>query len=214
MNEYLDELNRAHREVTDRTIPAGAGRSVVVRRRYDAPIDDVWDAITDADRLSRWFLPISGDLRVGGSYQLEGNARGEILQCERPRLVKITWIYGENVTERDVSEVEVRLTADGDATDLVLEHAAVFPPEFWDRYGPGAVGVGWDLGLLGLALYLRGSHTDIDGDWESSPEAQRFSMASSEAWGAALAAYGGSDEEVAAAVRNTSESYAPDLAVN
>jgi hypothetical protein len=31
-------------------------------------------------------MPISGELRVGGSFQLEGNAGGEILTCEPPRL--------------------------------------------------------------------------------------------------------------------------------
>ena len=59
----------------------------MLRRRYDAAIEDVWDAVTDPDRLKRWFLPISGDLRVGGTFQLEGNAGGEILSCEPPRLL-------------------------------------------------------------------------------------------------------------------------------
>ena len=29
--------------------------------------------------------PISGDLRLGGRYQLQGNAGGEILVCEPPQ---------------------------------------------------------------------------------------------------------------------------------
>jgi Activator of Hsp90 ATPase homolog 1-like protein len=56
--------------------------SVTVNRRYPAPVEDVWDAIVDPDRLRRWFMPISGDLRVGGTFQLEGNAGGSILACE------------------------------------------------------------------------------------------------------------------------------------
>ena len=38
--------------------------SVTLSRRYDAELADVWDALTDPDRISRWMLPISGDLRV------------------------------------------------------------------------------------------------------------------------------------------------------
>ena len=58
------------------------GEEVRVQRLaqvYPATIDDVWDAVTSADRIPRWFLPISGDLRLGGRYQLEQNAGGEVL---------------------------------------------------------------------------------------------------------------------------------------
>src|SRR5258706_15842676 len=82
---------------------------VTVTRRYPAPVEDVWDAIVDPHRLRRWFLPISGDLRVGGTFQLEGNAGGSILACEAPRLLRVTF-GGET------SVVEVRLTAEGDET--------------------------------------------------------------------------------------------------
>ena len=38
--------------------------------------EDVWAAFASPDRLGRWFLPVSGDFRLGGSYQFEGNAGG------------------------------------------------------------------------------------------------------------------------------------------
>src|SRR4029450_10134781 len=105
------------REVGVGHIPADEGRSVRLRRTYDAPIEDVWDALTNPERISRWFLPVSGDYRVGGRYQFEGNAGGTILACERPPRLKATWVYGEVTSEADVSEVEVRLsTVDGGAT--------------------------------------------------------------------------------------------------
>ena len=43
-----------------------------------------------------------------------------------------------------------------ESTTLVLEHTAIVPDEMWAQFGPGAVGVGWDGGLLGLSLHLRG----------------------------------------------------------
>ncbi len=49
---------------------------VVARRRYAGAVDEVWDALTNPERIPRWFLPISGELRLGGRYQLTGNAGG------------------------------------------------------------------------------------------------------------------------------------------
>ena len=89
----------------DRGRPARGRQGTHRRRRgprrsgcgatYDAPIEDVWDALTNPERIGRWFLPISGDYRLGGRYQFEGNAGGEIVACERPNRLRVTWVYGE-----------------------------------------------------------------------------------------------------------------------
>ena len=78
------EARAIERAVGQRTMPAGEARTVLLQRTYDAPVEDVWDAITDPQRIARWFLPVTGDLRLGGTYQLEGNAGGKILRCEPP----------------------------------------------------------------------------------------------------------------------------------
>jgi uncharacterized protein YndB with AHSA1/START domain len=126
------------------------GDAVILRRTYDTSIDDLWDAISNGERIARWFLPVSGDLRLGGRYQLEGNAGGEIVACEPPRLLRVTWVIGS-----DATEVEARLsTTDADATALELIHSGVTKAQNWAQFGPGAVGVGWDLTLHGLGLHL------------------------------------------------------------
>jgi hypothetical protein len=84
MSDILDKLNGTHREIDYRETPAGRVRSLLIRRAYDAKIADVWDAITDPERLSRWFLPVVGDLREGGTFQLKDNAGGEIRRCDAP----------------------------------------------------------------------------------------------------------------------------------
>lgn len=205
MSDILDQVNAVARAVGRRRLPAGDGRVVVLSRTYDAPIDDVWDAVSTGERVSRWLGPVRGDLRLGGRYQIEGNAQGEILECEPPRRLKVSWAYGET-GPNDVSEVEVRLEPDGDGTRLTLEHAAVVPAEMWDQFGPGAVGVGWDLGLLGLDRHLHGEIFDPVA-WGEEPEARRAAGAAADGWGAASAADGESPEVVARQVAGSREFY-------
>jgi uncharacterized protein YndB with AHSA1/START domain len=212
MIDIVREIESVQREVGSGRIAAGEGRAVRLRRTYDAPLDEVWDALTNPERIGRWFLPISGDYRVGGRYQFEGNAGGEIVECDRPHRLRVTWVYGETGSPADVSEVEVRLAAAGaEATVFELEHTAVVPDEMWAEYGPGAVGVGWDGGLLGLSLHLRTGRTVDDPlAWQLSPEGREFNQRSSAAWGEANRAAGADPEAVARAVANTTAFYAPD----
>jgi Activator of Hsp90 ATPase homolog 1-like protein len=103
--DIANQLNAIDRKVEQLPAADGAGERVCVRMRrsYDTPIQDVWEAVTQPDRIGRWLLPISDDLRVGGSFHLEGNAGGQILTCEPPRLLRTT--FGD-----PNSIVELRLT--------------------------------------------------------------------------------------------------------
>jgi uncharacterized protein YndB with AHSA1/START domain len=215
MIDIVRELEAVQREVGSGRIAAGEGRTVRLRRTYDAPIEDVWDAVTTAARISRWFLPISGDLHLGGHYQIEGNAGGEIVRCEPPNRFRVTWVYGVVSSPSDVSEVEIRLASAGQGTTtLELEHIAIVPDDRWAEYGPGAVGVGWDGGLLGLTLHLRGGSIDDPMAWQVSAEGRAFFTLSSAAWGVANASAGATPEAVAKAVTNTTAFYAPEPAVS
>ena len=53
--------------------------------------------------------------------------------------------------------MNVRLAPDGDKARLTLEHIAHkdgIGEEHLKQFGPGAVGIGWDLGLYGLERHL------------------------------------------------------------
>jgi uncharacterized protein YndB with AHSA1/START domain len=211
MIDIVSQINDTHRQVGDRRIPAGEGRTVLLRRHYAAPIEDVWNAFTDPDRINRWFLPVTGDLHVGGTYQLKGNAGGEILHCQPPHRLNVTWVFGDN----PASEVEVRLFPGGAGDTLFeLEHAAVVDPKLWGEYGPGAVGVGWDLTLLGLSMHLDGESREDVAAWNETPEATEWVVQSSHAWGAAHEAAGATASQAAAARENTTNFYAPKVSTN
>lgn len=159
-------IGGARREVRAATREGQPTKIVVAGRHFDAPTSDVWDAITDPERIPRWFLPVSGDLREGGHYQLQGNAGGRIHRCEAPRLLAVTWeIFGAT------SWVEVELSEHDGGTRLELRHEQHIDPH-WEQFGPGAVGVGWDLALLGMAIHLdTGAAVDPEGfqTWSTSP---------------------------------------------
>ncbi|WP_067245304.1 SRPBCC domain-containing protein [Microbacterium resistens] len=204
VNAQVDAVTRG---VRTEDVDGVLSRVQTLSQEYPSPIEDVWDAATSADRIPRWFLPVSGDLRLGGRYRLEGNAEGEILECAPPAdgtaAYRVTWEYGGGVTW-----VTVRLTATGAAcTRFELEHVArvdEVPPGFWEQFGPGATGVGWDGGLLGLALHLTGGDgpsPETAEAWAGTDEGRAFYRAAADAWGAAHEAAGaGADQARAAAV--------------
>ena len=206
MNDLIAELERVRRSVASENAPDGPVHVVELRRTYDAPAEDVWDACTNPERIPRWFLPVSGDLRLGGRFQLEGNAGGEITECEPPRRLAVTWEFGG-----DASLVTLDLAPAGDdATELLLRHA-VGDNDHWATYGPGATGVGWDLALLGLAQYVRTGALSVDPEtFQTSPEAVAFMQRSAADWGAAHAAAGTRAEIADEAAARTSAAYAPE----
>jgi uncharacterized protein YndB with AHSA1/START domain len=204
--DVIHEINATRRQVGTRTMEAGEARTLTISRTYAAEIDDVWDACTNPERIRRWFLPVSGELREGGHFQLEGQAGGKILRCDAPRGFSATWEYGG-----EVSWIELRLTSDGDGqTRFELEHTAAVGDTRWAEFGPGAVGVGWDLLSLGLGRYLE-SGTPPDPSeaaaWGMSEEGKDFIRRSSEGWGQASVAAGTEPNAARAAAQRTTAFY-------
>jgi uncharacterized protein YndB with AHSA1/START domain len=199
-------LGAVVREISSRQHEGRMARVLVAARTYDTDIDDLWDALTGAERIPRWFLPVSGDLRLGGRYQLQGNAGGEIQACEPPRRLAVTWEYGG-----DVSWVTVKLADDPKGgTRLELEHVAHADPKRWDEFGPGAVGVGWDGVIMGLGRHLEtGAAVDPQAAmaWMASPEGKDVLRGSSDAWCAASIATGTDAAAARAAAARTTAFY-------
>jgi uncharacterized protein YndB with AHSA1/START domain len=202
MIEVNEQINAVRRQVGQRTMEAGEARTVTLSQVYDAGIDDVWEAVTSAERIPRWFLPVSGDLRLGGRYQLEGNAGGTIETCDPPRAFSATWEFGG-----DTTWVEVRLSSEpGGRTRFELQHIASVDDERWLQFGPAAVGIGWDLAFTGLTEHLAtGAAVDPAAHqaWSASPAGVEFMTLSSQRWGEAHAASGADDVEAKACADRT-----------
>ena len=205
MIDIARHLSAVHREVSAK--PETETVRVLLRRSYDAEIDDVWSAVTDPERVRRWFLPLTGDLRAGGTFHLEGNAGGDILDCEPPRLLRVT--FGG-----PTSIVELRLTSDGErdgATVLELDHSV--PLEMaGSAAGALYVGPGWDGAVLGLGLFLAGELIEDPVAMANSLEVQEFSLQSLRLWAAiARESNTATEDEIQAASEVSAMQFAPDL---
>jgi uncharacterized protein YndB with AHSA1/START domain len=205
MIDVTQQINAVQRQVGTRVLEAGEARTVTISQTYDAAIEDVWDACTNPERIPRWFLPVTGDLRVGGRYQLQGNAGGTIERCDPPTSFAATWEFGGQV-----SWIEVRLVAEPGGTRLVLEHIAPVDDERWAEFGPGAVGVGWDMGLVGLAIHLSTGHSVNPAEgaaWAGSTDGRRFMSLASQRWCDASIAAGSDEDGARAAADRTIAAY-------
>jgi uncharacterized protein YndB with AHSA1/START domain len=179
------ELAAVEREVT--------GTDLRLTRRYTEAPDEVWSALTEAGRIERWLAPITGDLTLGGRYQVEGNAGGEITACDPPRSFAATWEFGGHV-----GRIVVTLAGtEAAGTLLELVHRLPSPPEHWEEFGPGAVGIGWEMGLMGLGLHL-GDPAAPRPAPEELPDLTGMMCDSCRAWGQA-AVDSGADPEWARA---------------
>jgi uncharacterized protein YndB with AHSA1/START domain len=182
-------------------------RTLTISRVYDTGIEDLWDACTNPERIPRWFLPVSGDLELGGRYALEGNASGTIERCEPPRSFFATWEYGGMV-----SWIELTLTPEaGGRTRFSLEHIAHVDDDMWAQFGPGAVGIGWDLGLIGLTAHLASGADRPPLEeamaWQTSPAGREFVTAISAEWADASIAFGTDPGDARAAQERVTEAY-------
>ena len=198
MTDVRQQVSAVRRTLGSRTLEAGEARVSTISQVYDTGIDDMWEVVTSPERIGRWFLPITGELKQGGHYQLEGNAGGTITRCDKPHGYAATWEYGG-----EVSWIEVRLTPSAGGTRFELEHVAHVKDEFWEQFGPSATGIGWDMGLMGLAMYLSDPASpppdaEAKAAWATSPDGLLLMRLSTDAWAAAAVA-DGEDPSVAAA---------------
>jgi uncharacterized protein YndB with AHSA1/START domain len=206
MTTFTDEVSAVERTVGRRTLAAGVARVSTVARTYPTDVADLWDACTSAERLARWFMPVEGELRVGGRYRLEGNAEGVVESCDPPHAFSATWEFGGMV-----SWITVRFSAvDEHSARFVLEHVAHVDDDLWAQFGPGATGIGWDLSLLGLAHHLADPDTRFDSDAVSaSPQGREFVAGAAAAWRDAAVADGDDPATAAAAADRSRDFYTP-----
>ncbi|WP_299738828.1 SRPBCC family protein [uncultured Roseobacter sp.] len=153
-------------------------------RTYPTSQADLWTAITEKQRIERWFGDVSGDFKPGGRFSIEGNADGDITSCDPPHTLALTWEFGGNKSWVTATIQDVK----GGAL-LTLEHELPTDKEseaHWEKFGPGATGVGWEMAMLGLDghLQLKGQPVIVAGqEWAEAKKGKSRLRSWAEAWG-------------------------------
>ena len=178
--------------------------SIQLSRHFDIGPRALWNAITSPEEISKFFGTVTGDLKLGGSYTIEGNARGVIEACEPLAHVALTWEFAG-----DTSWVDFRLdTESPSGVSFELTHTSMLSPH-WDQYGAGATGVGWESSFLGLFRYLREpDEAKVDEEaFAASDEGKHFVSASSRGWAEASILAGSETKAALAAAERTTSFY-------
>ena len=122
---------------------AAGDNAVAFERRFDAPIEDVWAAVTESERLARWIGTWTGDPRSGTvefTYNAEGDdvpsSTMDIDTCEPPRSLAV-----RSVDESGTWDLRLRLDEVDGGTRLVLTQVLD------DLSSLDSTGPGWDYYL-------------------------------------------------------------------
>lgn len=100
------------------------------RRSWPDPIEDVWAALTEPERLARWIGSYAGERGAGGTGTFamtheEGEPVGEpmtIVECDPPRRLVVQWIQQQ---EGSVWRIDLDLWTEESRTELWF--VQVFP---------------------------------------------------------------------------------------
>ena len=160
MTSDIDDHTLTQHSLHRREIAAGEARCAVFRRTYDASVEDVWDACTSPERLRRWYAPVEGDLRVGGTFTQGDFGSGTVVRCEAPRLLTVALGGGDPAPD----EIELRLyPGEHGTTVLEFEHATTIDTHTIGGRVFDAVycmGGGYGPRLVTLDRHLRGALPD------------------------------------------------------
>src|SRR5699024_1285957 len=177
--------------------PAKNGNTVSLAQSFAVAPEQLWSALTSADRLAAWFGRASGEIVAGGRFELpDMETSGRVLTLEIPRRRLLTWEFAKSVSEMELLVAPEEAGGDEDdaeqRTRFELRHT-VPADAHWATFGPAATGCGWDGALYGLALHLQDPSAALLprlGAFASSPEGAAFTRATADAWCAAHVASG------------------------
>lgn len=135
--------------------------AITLEQSYRTSADDLWQALTDPQRLARWFGRMSVmPVAVGDPFEVHLSddpvdfGRGVLIACHRPSTLGYTWSWGREPE----SEVSLSLTpVNPQQTTLRLHHRRLAPVE---TVGYGG---GWEEILAALASVLDPDHTPTPG---------------------------------------------------
>jgi uncharacterized protein YndB with AHSA1/START domain len=137
------------------TTATSTDTSLVIKRTFNAPLTQVFEAWTQPEHLMTWWhhgdekkpCLAEVDLRPGGRYRLGMEVKengeqyivgGEFKEVDPPHKLVYTWEWDHQ--KGAVTVVSVEFRASGDQTELVLTHTGFADAELRDAHESGWTG--------------------------------------------------------------------------
>ena len=139
------------------------GNALEITRRFEAPIQRVWQAWTDPRALSQWFGPGEApsvtqadlDVRPGGHYTIafrtpdgeDSRVSGRYEAVVAPHTLSFSWAW-QSTPDR-VSFIRIALEAEGTGTVMRFRHDRFFDSAARDNHSRG-----WSAALEKFAHWV------------------------------------------------------------
>jgi uncharacterized protein YndB with AHSA1/START domain len=132
-------------------------RTLEMQVDVDAPLEEAWKALTEAQGIANWFAPIvkvdrpglGGKVTVAWSEEMASTATVDAWEQDK----QVRWINEGFMGPGTVVAMEWNLEAVGGKTRVRLVQSGFGESEGWDSFFEGTE-VGWTYFLYHLRLYL------------------------------------------------------------
>ena len=138
-------------------------KPVVVVEIFDAPIEKLWDALTNKEAFDEWYFVIEKFEPIKGfEFEFYGGSylhQSKIVEVETNKKIAYTWKYpiyqGDSIVTFELEEIEDEL---GNQTQLTLTHDGIetFPPDDLN-FSRNSFEAGWnEIIRISLKQYILG----------------------------------------------------------
>ena len=134
-------------------------------RVYDTDPADLWHAVTEPERLARWFAPVEGDLRAGGTFTIRFDDNAvpgcRLAGCDAPRGFAWEWPHATHT-----SLITVAVEPAEEQSRLRITHTRLSPSSV------AGYAAGWDVYVRRLDDEVAGRAVadTWDADWDRAYE--------------------------------------------
>jgi uncharacterized protein YndB with AHSA1/START domain len=130
---------------------------VTVQRTYDAPIERVWDALTNKDQMKQWYFDVS-DFKpepgfkfefTGGDESVSYRHFCEVVEADKPNRLSYTWRY-ENIEGTSLVTIDLK-SENENRTHVKLTHSGLDFKTDDKNFQPSSFNAGWNE-IIGTSL--------------------------------------------------------------
>ncbi|MFC3158272.1 Uncharacterized conserved protein YndB, AHSA1/START domain [Chryseobacterium arachidis] len=131
---------------------------IIVEHKVNAPIDKVWQALTDKNEMRIWYFDIEDfELKIGAIFNFyepgdekKYHHQAEVVEIIPNKKLKHTWTYPEFSDQKTILTWE--LQADADHTLIKLIHDDIdYFGDLGENFSRNAFTEGWN-GIIGQSL--------------------------------------------------------------